>query len=58
MLEYAATLDPKCKPTAVVRKGGAAASGPGAKKEGSWRDLPVAKRLEHALVKVSHHGYV
>jgi 5-methyltetrahydrofolate--homocysteine methyltransferase len=51
MLEFAATLDPKCKPTAVVRKGGAAAGG-GAKAKGdSWRDLPVEKRLEHALVK-------
>ena len=52
MLEYAATLDPKCKPTDVKKKGAA----PGAKaaggKEGtSWRDLPVEKRLEHALVK-------
>ena len=51
MLEYAATLDPKCKPTDVKRKGAA----PGAKaaggKETSWRDLPVEKRLEHALVK-------
>ena len=53
MLEYAATLDPKCKPTAVVKKGReAGAAGPGAKKEQSWRDLPVEKRLEHALIKV------
>ena len=54
MLEYAATLDPKCKPTAVVKKGREpGAAGPGAKKELSWRDLPVEKRLEHALIKVS-----
>ncbi|KAG2429238.1 hypothetical protein HXX76_011007 [Chlamydomonas incerta] len=52
MLEYAATLDPKSKPTAVVRKGGAAAGGAGAgKKEDSWRDLPVEKRIEYALIK-------
>lgn len=51
MLEYAATLDPKCKPTDVKKKGAA----PGAKatggKEKSWRDEPVEKRLTHALVK-------
>ncbi|GAX83119.1 hypothetical protein CEUSTIGMA_g10545.t1 [Chlamydomonas eustigma] len=54
MLEYAATLDHKCKPTAVVKKGLAAgATGGGAKKADavSWRDLPVEKRLEHALIK-------
>ena len=52
MLEYAASLDPKSKPTAVVRKGGATggAAGPG-KKEESWRDLPVEKRIEYALIK-------
>ncbi|GIL82179.1 hypothetical protein Vretimale_7178 [Volvox reticuliferus] len=52
MLEFAATLEPKCKPTAVVKKGGmqGAADG-GAKKEESWRDLPVEKRIEYALVK-------
>ena len=51
MLEFAATLDPKCKPTDVKRKGQA----PGAKdaggKEKSWRDEPCEKRLSHALVK-------
>lgn len=51
MLEYAGTLDPKCKPTDVKKKGAA----PGAKaaggKEKSWRDEPVEKRLQHALVK-------
>ena len=51
MLEYAGTLDPKCKPTDVKKKGAA----PGAKaaggKEKSWRDLPVEQRLTHALVK-------
>jgi 5-methyltetrahydrofolate--homocysteine methyltransferase len=50
MLEYAATLEPKCKPTAVVKKGGVVASG---KKDtgASWRDDPVAQRVAHALVK-------
>ena len=51
MLEYAGTLEPKCKPTDVKKKGQA----PGAKaaggKEKSWRDLPVEQRLTHALVK-------
>eukprot|EP00887_Chlorella_sp_A99_P006796 scaffold2.g6796.t1 len=51
LLEFAATLDPKSKPTDVKRKG-QATGGAGAKKAGeSWRDLPVEKRLEHALVK-------
>jgi 5-methyltetrahydrofolate--homocysteine methyltransferase len=52
MLEYAATLDPKCKPTAVVKKGVAQGAAAGKAKEASWRDLPVEKRLEHALIKV------
>uniref|UniRef100_A0A1D2A7V4 methionine synthase n=1 Tax=Auxenochlorella protothecoides TaxID=3075 RepID=A0A1D2A7V4_AUXPR len=50
LLDYAALLDPKSHPTAVKRKGqvgGAAA----AEKKDSWRDLPVTKRIEHALVK-------
>lgn len=55
MLEYAATLDPKSKPTAVVKKGGATGAAAAGKKEESWRDLPVTKRLEYALVKVSKH---
>jgi len=50
MLEFAGTLDPKCKPTAVIRKGGV--SGATAKaKEASWRDFTVEKRIEHALIK-------
>ena len=52
MLEYAATLDPKCKPTAVVKKGRAPGAVGTGMKEASWRDLPVEKRLEHALIKV------
>ena len=57
MLEYAAFLDPKCKPTAVVKKGAAPGAGKGgAAKEASWRDLPVHKRLEHALIKVCEGG--
>jgi cobalamin-dependent methionine synthase I len=52
MLEFAATLEPKCKPTAVVRKGatGGGSGGPKAKAD-TWRDLSVEKRLEHALIK-------
>ena len=50
-MEFAATLDPKCKPTALVRKGSVSVAAGGAK-ESSWRDLPVSKRLEHALIKV------
>merc|ERR1719174_2578429 len=38
MLEFAATLEPKCKPTAVVKKGSGVAVG-GKKASGaSWRD--------------------
>eukprot|EP00775_Hariotina_reticulata_P002950 gene2950-3235_t len=54
MLEYAATLEPKCKPTAVVKKGGAGAAAGGAggaKKADDWRSLPVEKRIEYSLVK-------
>ncbi|PNH00078.1 Methionine synthase, partial [Tetrabaena socialis] len=51
MLEYAALLDPKCKPTALVKKGGVAAGAKGDAKTESWRDLPVEKRIEHALIK-------
>ncbi|CAG9464351.1 unnamed protein product [Pedinophyceae sp. YPF-701] len=53
MLEYAATLDPKCHPTAVRKAGNAAGkSGGGPKKAGAaWRDDPVAKRIEYALIK-------
>ncbi|KAK9815486.1 hypothetical protein WJX72_004510 [[Myrmecia] bisecta] len=49
MLEYAATLEPKCKPTDVKKLG--QAMGAAAAKKDSWRDLPVEKRLEYALVK-------
>lgn len=52
LLEYAETLDPKSKPTAVKRKGEAADSGGASgKKKDSWRDLPVQKRIEYALIK-------
>eukprot|EP00798_Chlamydomonas_sp_ICE-L_P018254 gene18254-24709_t len=50
MMEFAATLDPKCKPTALVRKGGTSTTVAG-KKEISWRDEHVSKRLEIALIK-------
>jgi hypothetical protein len=52
MMEYAATLEPKCHPTAVVKKGVAAtAATGGAKKEESWRDMFVGKRRAHGLIK-------
>jgi 5-methyltetrahydrofolate--homocysteine methyltransferase len=50
MLEFAATLEPKCGPTKVRRKGQAAmesAAATGA----TWRDLPVNERISHSLVK-------
>ena len=52
LLEYAGTLDPKSKPTAVKRKGDVQdAGGQSSKKGEAWRELSVEKRLEHALVK-------
>merc|ERR1719498_55524 len=52
LLEYAATLDPKSKPTAVRKKGAAAdAVDTNANKAASWRDEPLGKRIEIALVK-------
>ena len=52
MLEFAATLDPKSKPTALRKKGAAPGAAGGAKADAkAWRNQPVGKRLEHALVK-------
>ena len=52
MLEFAATLDPKSKPTALRKKGAAAGDAGAAKADGkAWRNQAVGKRLEHALVK-------
>ena len=52
MLEYAGTLDPKSKPTAVVKKGAAPGeTTTGAKQQDAWRDASVEKRIEHALIK-------
>jgi 5-methyltetrahydrofolate--homocysteine methyltransferase len=52
MLEYAGSLEPKCKPTAVVKKGGATGAGGGTKKAAdAWRSLPVEERIAHSLVK-------
>jgi 5-methyltetrahydrofolate--homocysteine methyltransferase len=52
LLEYAAILDPKSKPCAVRKKNdGAAAGGGGGSTAAEWRSLPVAKRIEYALVK-------
>lgn len=50
MLEYAATLEPKCLPTKVVKKGVVAEAAAMAK-ESTWRDLSVEKRIEHALIR-------
>ncbi len=44
MLEYAATLDPKSKPTAVVRKGDVA--GPGGAKAGKVEDSWCAQHAQ------------
>jgi 5-methyltetrahydrofolate--homocysteine methyltransferase len=51
MLEFAATLDPKSHPTALRKKGVAAVESSAAA-VASWRDEPVNKRLEYALIKV------
>merc|ERR1719359_2700401 len=52
LLDYAATLDPKSKPCAVRKKGAAEGEvGPAAGKAATWRDEPIEKRLEHALIK-------
>lgn len=58
MMEFAALLDPKCKPTKIVKKGDAVGPGGVAIKADSWRDLPVEKRIEHALIKVRARGLV
>ncbi|EFN52253.1 hypothetical protein CHLNCDRAFT_36916 [Chlorella variabilis] len=50
MLEYAATLEPKCKPTDVKRKGQGVAQNGGPKQD-EWREASVEKRLEYALIK-------
>eukprot|EP00983_Pelagomonas_calceolata_P109758 1159591-Pelagomonas_calceolata.AAC.7 len=52
-MEYAATLEPKCHPTAVKKKGAAQVAGGGGegKKEESWRDMFVGKRLAYGLIK-------
>merc|ERR1719199_1081100 len=51
LLEYAATLDPKSKPTAVRKKGASADSAAESNKASTWRDEPLGKRIEIALVK-------
>jgi 5-methyltetrahydrofolate--homocysteine methyltransferase len=51
LLEYAATLDPKSKPTAVRKNGDAAAVAGAQTKGSSWRDERLGKRIEIALVK-------
>jgi 5-methyltetrahydrofolate--homocysteine methyltransferase len=52
MLEFAATIDAKSKPCALLKKGAAGgASGPAKVDTKAWRSQAVGKRLEHALVK-------
>jgi len=51
LLEYAATLEPKSKPTAVRKKGMSADVIATQAKAATWRDDPLPKRIEHALVK-------
>ena len=51
MLEYAASLEPKCKPTAVRKLGVKAAAGGGGDKGATWRDESPEKRIEYALIK-------
>jgi len=52
MLEFAATIDAKSKPCALLKKGAAGgASGPAKVDTKAWRNQAVGKRLEHALVK-------
>ena len=52
MLEFAGTLEPKCKPTDVRRKGeGAGGGGEKVAQKSDWRDAPVPKRIEHALIR-------
>ena len=50
MLEFAATLEPKCHPTAVRKLGTKAAASTG-EKVASWRDETAEKRIEYALIK-------
>ena len=49
LLAYAETIEAKCKPCAVRKKGVAAVAE--AAGGATWRDEPVQKRIEHALVK-------
>jgi len=52
ILEFAASLDPKSKPTALRRKEENATGSNESKGSASdWRSLPVEKRIQHALVK-------
>ena len=51
LLEYAATVEPKSKPTALRKKGQAEGAAGVVANQKTWRDLPLGKRIEHALVK-------
>jgi len=50
ILQYAATLEPKCTPTAV-RKKGVSAEVLSGETVTTWRELPVEQRLAHSLIK-------
>jgi 5-methyltetrahydrofolate--homocysteine methyltransferase len=54
ILQYAATLEPKCTPTAV-RKKGVSAEALSGEKVTTWRELPVEQRLAHSLIKGTFH---
>jgi cobalamin-dependent methionine synthase I len=49
LLAYSETVEPKSQPCALRKKGVAAAKE--AAGGATWRDLPVAERITHALVK-------
>jgi len=51
MLAFAELLEPKCKPTAVVRKGTSGVVGEAKKKVDAWRNDTPEKRIEYALVR-------
>jgi hypothetical protein len=51
MLSYAESIEPKCKPCAVRKKGTGAGEAAGRAAGLAWRDDSVVKRIEYALIK-------
>ena len=51
ILEYAATINPKSKPTNVLPLGTAQEADGSASKAEAWREEPVEKRLAYSLIK-------